>query len=271
MAFTNKDVMELRQKTGTGIMDCKEALTESGGNMEKAIEYLRMKGMATAGKKAGRIAGEGIVHAYIHADGAIGVLVEINCETDFVARSDDFKEFAHNIALQIAAYKPLYVSSEEVEQHVIDNERKILIAQAIDEGAKPEFADRMVEGRLKKYLKDICLLEQEYIKNPSLTIAGLLNETVGKLGEKITIRRFTKYEMGEGIEKKADNFVAEVNEQVAKMTGGAKEKAAEPAKAKPKAASKATAKPAPKAATKKETKPKAAAKKPAAKKTTTKK
>ena len=217
MAFTAKDVQDLRTRTGVGMMDCKKALVETDGDMDKAVEYLREKGMATAAKKASRIASEGIVDTYIHMGGKIGVMVEVNCETDFVARGDTFRAFVHDVALQIAAAKPLYVTKEEVPQSELDHEKEILKAQALNEGKPIAIVDRMVEGRIQKYFKDFCLMEQDFVKDPSKTITMLLNETISSSGEKITVRRFTRYEMGEGLEKKADNFADEINEQVAKM------------------------------------------------------
>lgn len=219
MAFTAKDVQDLRARTGVGMMDCKKALVETDGNMEKAIEYLREKGIATAAKKATRIASEGVVDSYIHMGGKVGVLVEVNCETDFVARGDAFKNFVHDVALQIAAAKPLYVSKEEVPASEIEHEKEILKAQALNED-KPKplnIIEKMVEGRVQKYYKDVCLLEQDFVKDSGKTITQLLNETISAIGEKITIRRFVRYEMGEGLEKKVDNFAEEINEQVAKM------------------------------------------------------
>ncbi len=217
MAFTAKDVQELRGRTGVGMMDCKKALVETNGDMEKAIEYLREKGIATAAKKQSRIASEGIVDSYIHMGGKVGVLVEVNCETDFVARGDQFKAFVHDVALQIAAAKPSYVTKEEVPTAELDHEKEILRAQAINEGKPIAIVDRMVEGRVQKYYKDVCLMEQEFVKDPSKTITQLLNETISAIGEKITIRRFVRFEMGEGLEKKVDNFAEEINAQVAKM------------------------------------------------------
>lgn len=208
--FTAKDVMELREKTGVGMMDCKKALTEAKGNMEKAIEILREKGMAAAEKRAGRIAAEGLVHSYIHMNGKIGVLLEVNCETDFVAKSDQFKELCHDISMHIAASKPEVVRVEEVDAEKLEKERAIFKAQAINEGKPEKIAEKMVEGRIKKYYKDVVLMEQEFVKDPSKTIATLVSEAVAVIGEKITIRRFVRYEMGEGLEKRNDNFADEV-------------------------------------------------------------
>ena len=217
MAFTAKDVQDLRARTGVGMMDCKKALVATDGDMEKAIEFLREKGIATAAKKAGRIASEGIVDSYIHMGGKVGVLVEVNCETDFVARGDAFKAFVHDVALQIAAAKPSYVTKEEVPTAELEHEKEILKAQALNEGKPAAIVDRMVEGRVQKYYKDVCLMEQDFVKDPSKTITQLLNETISAIGEKIAIRRFVRFEMGEGLEKKVDNFAEEINEQVAKM------------------------------------------------------
>lgn len=213
--FTPKDVMALRERTGVGMMDCKKALTETNGDMEKAIEYLREKGMSAAAKKAGRIAAEGLVTSYIH-NGKSGVLLEVNCETDFVAKSDIFQEFCHDVALHIAAAKPLYVSVDEVDAVALEKEKEIYRAQAINEGKPEAVIEKMVEGRVKKYYKEVVLMEQEFVKDSSKTISQILNEAVLKTGEKITIRRFTRYEMGEGLEKRNDNFVDEVMAQTKK-------------------------------------------------------
>ncbi len=217
MAITASDVNALRQRTGVGMMDCKKALTEANGDMEKAVEILREKGMATAAKKAGRIAAEGVVDSYIHMGGKVGVLVEVNCETDFVARGDQFKTLVHDVALQIAASKPLYVTKEEVPQDVLDKEKEILKIQAMNEGKPEAIAEKMVQGRIKKYYEDFCLLEQPFVKDPSKTVGQLITEAIASIGEKITVRRFTRYEMGEGIEKKKEDLQAEVDKQVAKM------------------------------------------------------
>ena len=213
MAFTAKDVVELREKTGVGMLDCKKALTESNGDMEKAIVYLREKGIAAAAKKQSRIAAEGVVFSYIHMGGKIGVLLEINCETDFVAKSDDFQDLGHNIAMHIAAASPKYVSVDEVDTTELDKERDILKTQALNEGKPEAVAEKMVEGRIKKYYKEVCLLDQEYFRDSSKTIRDLINESVLAIGEKITVRRFVRYEMGEGLEKRVDNFAEEVAKQ----------------------------------------------------------
>ncbi|NPV25952.1 MAG: translation elongation factor Ts [Firmicutes bacterium] len=216
MEVTAAMVKELRERTGAGMMDCKKALAETNGDIDKAIEILREKGLAAAAKKAGRIAAEGRVEAYIHGPGRIGVLVEVNCETDFVAKTDEYREFCKDIAMQIAAAKPEYVSREEVPAAVIDKEKAILRAQALNEGKPEKIVEKMVEGRIEKFFKDVCLLEQPFIKNPDITVQQVLMEKISKLGENIAIRRFVRYEMGEGIAKREDNFVAEVMAQVQK-------------------------------------------------------
>ena len=212
--FTNEDIVKLRKRTNAGIMDCKNALTESDGDLDKATEWLREKGIAKAAKKADRIAAEGLVYSYIHMGGKIGVLEEINCETDFVARSDNFVAFCKDIALQIAAAKPLYVTSAEVPTDVLEHEKEILRIQALNEGKPEAIVDRMIEGRVKKFYEEVCLLEQPFVKDPSKTIKDLLNEAILTIGEKISIRRFTRYEMGEGLEKRKDNFADEVMSQM---------------------------------------------------------
>ncbi|MBR2372471.1 MAG: translation elongation factor Ts [Clostridia bacterium] len=214
--FTSADVMRLREQTGVGMMDSKKALVEADGNFDAAVKILREKGMASAAKKAGRIASEGIVESYIHGGGRIGVLIEVNCETDFVARSDDFKALVHDLCMQIAAAKPEVVSVADVDPAKIAAEREILTAQAMNE-PKPKPAaviEKMVEGRIKKYFKEVCLMEQEFVKDPSKTITTLINETVAKIGEKISVRRFVRYEVGEGLEKRENNFAQEIMEQV---------------------------------------------------------
>lgn len=212
--FTAQDIAKLRAMTGAGMMDCKKALTESNGDMDGAVKFLREKGMAAAAKKADRIAAEGVVGSYIHMGGKIGVLVEVNCETDFVAKSEQFQQLVKDIAMQIAAAKPLYVNSSEVPAEVLESEKEILRTQALNEGKPAQIVEKMVEGRIKKYYQDFCLMDQQFVKNPDLTIATLINEATLKIGEKISIRRFTRYEMGEGLEKKVDNLA----EEVAKMS-----------------------------------------------------
>lgn len=211
---TTQMVKELRERTGAGMMDCKKALIENDGNIEKAIEYLREKGLAAAAKKAGRIAAEGIVEAYIHGQGRIGVLVEVNCETDFVAKTPEFRELVKEIALQIAAAKPEYVSREQVPTEVINKEKEIFKAQALNEGKPEKIIDKMVEGRIEKFYKELCLLEQPYIRDQDITINQLMIEKITKIGENLQIRRFVRFEMGEGLEKKQENFAAEVMAQI---------------------------------------------------------
>lgn len=216
MAVDAKAVKELREKTGAGMLDCKKALEEANGDLAKATDLLREKGLAAAANKAGRVATEGVVESYIHAGGRIGVLVEINCETDFVAKTDQFKEFARDIAMQIAASSPRYVRREEVPQEEIEKEKEILKAQALNEGKPEKIVEKMVEGRISKYYEEYCLMEQSFVKDPDKTISTLLNEKISAIGENISIRRFVRYELGEGLEKKVDNFVEEVMAQVNK-------------------------------------------------------
>lgn len=217
MSFTALDVKTLRERTGCGMMDCKNALTETNGDMEKAIDYLREKGMAKAAKKAGRIAAEGIVDSYIHMGGKIGVLLEINCETDFVARGEQFRTLAHDICLHIAAANPLYLNKEEVPEEVLEREKAVLKAQALEEGKPEKIVEKMVEGRIKSFYDDFCLLNQKFVKDPSKTIEQLVIEATATIGEKIAIRRFVRYEMGEGLQKKSENLADEVAAQVDAM------------------------------------------------------
>lgn len=207
-------VKELREKTGAGMMDCKKALSESNGDMEKAIEILREKGIASAAKKAGRIAAEGLVDSYIHGDGRIGVLVEVNIETDFAAKNEEFKAFVKDIAMQVAAAKPEYIKREEVPADIIEKEKEILKAQALNEGKPEKIVEKMVEGRIEKFYKEVCLLEQPWVKDPDKSIQELLNEKIATIGENINIRRFARFERGEGIEKKQEDFQEEVMKQI---------------------------------------------------------
>jgi len=209
-------VKQLRERTGSGMMDCKKALVEADGNIEKAIELLRERGLAAAAKKAGRIAAEGLVDSYIHGDGRIGVLVEVNIETDFAAANAEFKQLVKDIAMQIAAAKPEYVSREEVPADIIEKEKNILRVQAKNEGKPEKIIDKMVEGRIEKYYKEVCLLDQEWIKDPDKTIKQLVTEKIATIGENINIRRFARFERGEGLEKREENFA----EEVAKQIGG---------------------------------------------------
>lgn len=207
-------VKELRERTGAGMMDCKKALTEVSGNIEKAIDLLREKGLAAAAKKEGRIAAEGIVYSYIHGGGRIGVLLEVNCETDFVANTEDFSLFVRDIALHIAAAKPEYLNKEDVPEDVLQHEKDILKAQALNEGKPEKIIEKMVEGRISKFYKEFCLMEQDFVKDPDKTITDLVMEKTAKIGERIVVRRFTRYELGEGIEKKQEDFAAEVAKEM---------------------------------------------------------
>ena len=208
--ITAEMVKTLRERTGAGMMDCKKALTATEGNMDKAIDFLREKGLAAAAKKADRIATDGLVESYIHAGGRIGVLVEINCETDFVAKTDDFKTLVKDIAMHIAAANPLYVLREEVPAEILTHDREILKAQAINEGKPENIAEKMVEGRIEKYYKDHCLMDQIFVKDGESTITELIKSNIAKMGENITIRRFARFNLGEGLEKKETDFAAEV-------------------------------------------------------------
>ena len=209
-----EQVRELREMTGAGMMECKRVLEETDGNMEKAAELLRERGVVKAAKKAGRIAAEGLVDSYIHGDGRIGVLVEVNIETDFAAKNPEFREFVKDVAMQIAAAKPEYVRREEVPADVVEKEKEIIKAQALNDG-KPEAAiQKIVEGRIDKYYGEACLLEQDFIKDPDKTVQQVLTEKIASIGENITIRRFVRFERGEGIQKKEENFADEVMKQI---------------------------------------------------------
>ena len=214
MEITASDVKELRSRTSAGMLDCKKALEESNGNFDKAIEWLRAKGLSKAAKKAGRVASEGLVTSYIHAGGRIGVLLEVNSETDFVARNEEFQAFVKDVAMHIAAAAPKYVSIEEIAVEDRQNEKTVLIAKAKEEGKKPEMIEKIVEGQLTKWAAEICLLDQKHVKNPDKTVRDLLNEKIAKIGENLVIRRFVRYELGEGIEKKKEDFAAEVAAQL---------------------------------------------------------
>ncbi|MBW1833487.1 MAG: translation elongation factor Ts [Deltaproteobacteria bacterium] len=190
-------VKQLREKTGVGIMDCKEALLQSNGDIDNAVDFLRKKGLATAQKRAGRAMSEGLIQPYIHMGGKLGVLVEINCETDFVAKNDDFKEFAKNIAMHIAATNPVGIASNDVPEEVINKEKEIYRAQAIELGKPENVVDKIVEGKLNKFYKDNCLLNQAYVRNPDVNISDLLNDLIAKMGENITIKRFVRFQIGD--------------------------------------------------------------------------
>ena len=215
MSFTAQDVARLRAQTGVGMMECKKALTDANGDFEKAIVLLRERGLKAVDKKQGRIASEGLVASYIHMGGRIGVLVEVNCETDFVAKSDDFQTLVKDIAMHIAAANPKYVAEADVDPTELEKEKEILRAQAKNEGKPEAIIEKMVEGRVKKFYEDVCLLNQHFVKNPDLTIKDLLTEATLKIGEKISIRRFKRYELGEGMEKRNDNLAEEVAKQMA--------------------------------------------------------
>lgn len=213
MAISAGLVKELRERTGAGMLDCKKTLEETNGDIEKAIDLLREKGLSKAAKKAGRIASEGIVEAYIHG-GRIGVLIEVNTETDFVAKNEEFKIFVKDMAMQVAASNPKYVSIDEVPQDEIEKEREILKHQALNEGKPEHIANKMVEGRIEKYYKEVCLLEQPFIKDTDIIVKDLLAEKISKIGENIKIRRFVRYQVGEGLEKREENFAEEVAKQI---------------------------------------------------------
>ncbi len=210
---TTSMIKDIRERTGAGMADCKKALVEADADVEKAIDYLRKKGLAKAAKKAGREATEGAVVSYIHAGGRIGVLVEINCETDFVARNEDFIGFTRDVAMQIAAMNPLYVRKEDVDADAIARERDVLMAKAKESGKPEQFLTKMVEGQIAKWMKEICLLDQPFVKNQDKTIEQTLQELVARIGENIKIRRFVRFELGEGLEKKKNDFAAEVAQQ----------------------------------------------------------
>lgn len=206
-------VKELREITAAGMLDCKNALVDSDGDLQQAIDYLRKKGLSKAAKKSDRIAAEGIVSSYIHG-GRIGVLIEVNSETDFVAKNEEFQNFVKDLAMQVAAQNPKYIRPEEVPAEIIEKEKEILRAQALNEGKPEKIIEKMVEGRIKKYYDENCLMNQNFIKDPDKTILDLLNGLIAKIGENLVIRRFTRYEVGEGIQKKEENFAEEVAKQL---------------------------------------------------------
>jgi len=193
-------VKELRQRTGAGIMDCKRALEENAGDLEKAIDHLRKKGLAKAAKKSGRVTKEGLVGSYIHAGGKIGVLLELNCETDFVARTEDFQILLKDTAMQIAASNPLYLEREKVPTEVLEKEKQILRTQAVESGKPEKVVDRIVDGRMENFFSEVCLLDQPFIKDPDRTVRDVLNASISKIGENITIRRFARYQVGEALD-----------------------------------------------------------------------
>lgn len=202
---TAQQVKALREKTGAGMMECKKVLEEAQGNIDKAIDLLRERGLAAAAKKAGRAATEGLIESYIHMQGRIGVLLEINCETDFVANTEPFRALAHDVAMHIAAARPRYVGRESVSADDVEHEREILRRQAENEGKPPQIVEKMVEGRMSKFFQDVCLLEQPYVKNPDITVGDLISEHVAKLGENISVRRFARFERGEDASDLSDS------------------------------------------------------------------
>ena len=213
MEVTATMIKDLRERTGAGMSDCKKALVEVSGDVDKAIDYLRAKGLAKAAKKAGREATEGLVFSYIHGNGRIGVLIEVNCETDFVARNEDFIGFTRDVAMQVAAMAPQFVRKDEVSDDVIAREREVLMAKAKETGKPEPVIAKMVDGQISKWMKEICLLDQPFVKDSDKTIETLQQELIAKIGENIRIRRFVRFELGEGLEKKKDDFAAEVAKQ----------------------------------------------------------
>jgi elongation factor Ts len=199
MEIPVESVKDLRQRTGAGVVDCKKALQEAKGNVDAAIDYLRRKGLATAAKKAGRIASDGLVSSYIHAGGKMGVLVEVNCETDFVAKTEDFQTFVKNIAMQIAAANPQYIRREEIPEEVLEKEKDIYRTQALEGGKPQKVIDKIVDGKMERFYSEVCLLEQTYIKDSDLTVKELLEAMIAKIGENISIRRFSRFQLGEGL------------------------------------------------------------------------
>jgi elongation factor Ts len=214
MSISASMVKDLRERTGAGMMDCKAALQECNGDSEKAVDWLRKKGLSKAAKKAGRVAAEGLVHAYIHAGGKIGVLLEVNSETDFVARTEPFQQLCHDLAMHIAAMSPVCLSEEDLSEEQVEKERVVLREKAIEEGKKPEFVDKIVEGQIKKWRTEVCLMDQKFVKNPDKTIKELVTDAIASIGENIIVRRFVRYEMGEGLAKRNEDFAAEVAAQV---------------------------------------------------------
>lgn len=210
MSISATDVRELREKTGAGMMDCKRALEETKGNFEQAVDWLRAKGLSKAAKKAGRVAAEGLVTSYIHAGGRIGVLLEVNSETDFVARNEEFQGFCRDVAMHIAALGPQFVQQTDIDEGTRDREKSVLKAKAIEEGKKPEFLEKILEGQIKKWAAEICLMDQKFVKNPDKTVGEMLHDLIAKIGENLVIRRFNRFELGEGIDKKKEDFASEV-------------------------------------------------------------
>ena len=213
MEITASMVKELRERTGAGMMDCKKALKEAGGDLDKAVDVLRKSGVAAAEKRAGRAAAEGAVGSYIHAGGKIGVLVEVNCETDFVARTDDFQQLVRDIAMHVAAAEPRYVGREEVTEEILDHEREIFRDQALASGKPEQVVDRIVTGKMEKFFSESVLLEQSFVKDPDNTVGEMVTEAVAKMGENIKVRRFSRFRLGEGVARRKDDFAAEVAQQ----------------------------------------------------------
>lgn len=201
MEVNASSVKELREKTGAGIMDCKKALAESEGDLEKAVDYLRQKGLAAAAKKMSRVASEGSVGAYIHAGGKIGVLVELNCETDFVARTEEFQGLLKDVAMQIAAANPRYIRSEDISADEIEREKEIYRRQALDSGKPEKVVDKIVEGKMERFFSEICLLEQAFIKDTDRKVGEVIRDAIARLGENIQVRRFARYHLGEGVQQ----------------------------------------------------------------------
>ncbi len=210
---TAVNIKTLRERSGAGILDCKKALNESGGDLDAAMDWLRAKGIASAAKKSGRIASEGLVGSYIHANGKIGVLLEVNCETDFVALNDGFQDLVRDLAMHIAASAPEYVSRDEVPSDIADKERSVQLARTIEEGKPEHIAEKIVEGRMNKWFQDVCLLEQKYVKNDEKTVEQIVQDSIATIGENIKVRRFSRFVLGEGLEKRSDDFAAEVAAQ----------------------------------------------------------
>jgi elongation factor Ts len=216
MGISAKDVMALRESTGAGMMDCKKALTDTGGDMEKAVVWLRERGIAKAAKRSDKVASEGAVHSYIHMGGKVGVLVEVNCETDFVARGEEFQTLCKDICLQVCSTAPLAVRREELDEATVAAEKELYVKQAADTGKPQEICEKIADGKLKKWYSEVCLMDQQFVKDPDKTIDQLVTELSGKVGEKVTVRRFTRYQLGEGIEKAESNFAEEVAAELEK-------------------------------------------------------
>ena len=217
MEITASQVKELRDRTGAGMMECKSALKETGGDVDKAVDVLRKRGLAAAAKKAGRTAAEGAVGSYIHAGGKIGVLVEVNCETDFVAKTEDFQQLVRDIAMHVAASNPRFVAREDVDASMMEHEREIYREQALASGRPENVVEKIVDGKMGRFYAEHCLLEQPFVKDPDKTVSQMIQSAVARMGENIMVRRFTRFGLGEGIEKRKDDFAAEVQAQ----TGGA--------------------------------------------------